>query len=727
MKNRSPVPVPRKDKVAKVPVIMQFENLECGAVSLAMILGYYGKWIAPGIVRADTGPCRDGANAENIAKAARSYQLEADVERLEAGEFLEKAVFPCIVHWNYVHFLVVKGIRRGKIYINDPKGGTYAVTRDEFSKGFSGFCVFLRPGSDFTPSGHRKTLPEFILRHLKGAKTSLIFVLLVTLLTSLLTLAEQGMNRVYIDRLIKGLDADWVSPFILLFTIIAAAHIILGLVQAYYMLRINGKMAVSDNAAFMEHMLRLPISFFTQRLPGDINIRRDMNSEISASLVQTFGPLFLQAVMMILFLTVMVGYSPFLALIGVSGVVLNALMNRLISGKRVNIMRRQMSDQGQLTGTLAAGIQTIETIKASGAENGFFELWSGYQANVAASQVQFSTISQVLGAVPALVTQLSGNIVLMAGVYLIMHQRFTPGMLLAFQGILNIFNQPAAQLINASKDMQEMRTKMERIDDVMETPVDPMWKDEPVSGTMSYEKLSGQLTMKNVSFGYSRLDPPLIRDFNLELKPGKSVAFVGASGCGKSTLTKLISGLCQPWTGEITFDGTPLTELETSILRGSLAIVDQDITLFEDTIANNLTMWDHTIEDFEVYLAAKDAQIHQDILKRDRGYQHVMLPEGKDFSGGQRQRMEIARVLAQDPTIIILDEATSALDARTEYDVVRSIKDRGITCIVIAHRLSTIRDCDEIIVLDHGAVMERGSHNELLSRDGLYANLIKSE
>ncbi|MBQ7678348.1 MAG: ATP-binding cassette domain-containing protein, partial [Butyrivibrio sp.] len=290
-----------------------------------------------------------------------------------------------------------------------------------------------------------------------------------------------------------------------------------------------------------------------------------------------------------------------------------------------------------------------------------------------------------------------------------------------------IFNKPANQLIDAGRDIQEMRTKMERIDDVMEEENDPMWKDDPMREDVSYDKLKGQVSMKGVSFGYSRLDEPLIRDFNLDLAPGKSVALVGPSGCGKSTITKLISGLYQPWAGEITFGGVPLRDLDPSVLRGSLAIVDQDIILFEDTIANNLSMWDSTIEDFELYLAANDAQIHEDILRREKGYQHVMLPEGRDFSGGQRQRLEIARVLAQDPSIIILDEATSALDAKTEFDVVRSIRDRGVTCIVIAHRLSTIRDCDEIIVLDHGLVVERGTHNELLRKDGRYAELVKSE
>lgn len=732
MSKKHSIPKPVTSGIADVPVIMQYENQESGAVSLSMILGYYGKWLAGGTVKEDVGPCRDGANAYHIAKAAQSYGLNADVQKLKSDEFFQKASFPCIVHWQYTHFLVVKGVKKGDVYINDPKKGDYRISKKAFEERYTGFCIFFEPSESFVPEGHRKTLTEFIKERLNHMSVALLFVLITTFLISMLTIFRQGMTRLFLDRLITGDYGSWEKPFLYLLSAVTVVELIVQAIKAYYMNRINGKISVVSSTSYMWHVLKMPLSFFASRLTGDINFRKKLSVEVAGKLVTIFGPLVLQIIMMALYLGIMVSYSVILAIIGVASVLINAIIGRVIAKKITRITREQMTSNGIMGGTLSAGIQMIETIKASGAENGYFELWSGYQANVVAQQNKANKVNQHLGMVPQIVSGISGNLVLIVGALLIMHGQFTPGSLMAFQGILTLFTAPANALIGFRKDLQEMHADMERIDDVMETEEDISWRkreseDNSSSQEETYKKLSGQLTMKDISFGYSRLDDPLIENFNLDLKPGKSVAFVGPSGCGKSTLAKLISGLYQPWKGSITFDGKDLLDIDNSVFRGSLAVVDQDIILFEDTIENNIKMWDNTIENFEMILAARDAQIHYDIMKREDGYRHKLAPEGKDFSGGERQRLEIARVLAQEPTIIILDEATSALDAKTEFDVVQGIKDRGITCIVIAHRLSTIRSCDEIIVLEHGHVMERGTHNELLKKDGLYAELVKSE
>ena len=706
--------------VAKVPVVMQMEALECGAASLTMILAYYGKWIPLEQVRKDCGVSRDGSNAKNVLKAARSYGLTAKGYRYEPEQLREKGKFPCIIHWNFNHFVVLCGFRGNKAVLNDPANGNYSVSMETFDKSFTGICLMFEPTDSFEPGGKPKSVLSFAKKRLVGTGFAIAFVVLATVITSLIGMIQPAFARIFLDRLLTNENPEWFYPFLGLLAFLSVIQIIVAFIE--------GKLAVIGDTSFLWKVLRMPMEFFSQRMAGDIQQRQDSNGTIANDLVNTFAPLVLNAIMMIFYLAVMLRYSWALTLIGIASILINLIMSRIISKKRVNITRVQMRDEGKLAGSTVAGIEMVETIKASGAENGYFEKWSGYQASVNTQQVKYAKLNEYLGMIPNLVSQLTGIVVLILGVFFTIQGNFTDGMIMAFQGFLTSFTEPAMTLISAGQTIQEMRTQMERIEDVMEYPTDINYKNETDdNGDTEYDKLSGRLEMRNVTFGYSRLDEPLIENFNLTLEPGRRVAFVGGSGCGKSTLSKLISGLYQPWSGEILFDGKPIKDIDRSVFTGSLAVVDQDIILFEDTIRNNIKMWDSSIEDFEMILAAKDAQLHEDIMQRDGGYNYVITEGGKDFSGGQRQRMEIARVLAQDPTIIIMDEATSALDAKTEYDVVRSIKDRGITCIVVAHRLSTIRDCDEIIVLDHGKVAERGTHDELYALNGYYTQLISNE
>lgn len=711
---------------ADVPVIMQMEALECGAASLAMVLAYYGKWLPLEQVRFDCGVSRDGSNARNILKAARSYGLAAKGYRYEPNDLRRDGKFPCIIHWNFNHFVVLDGFRGNKAILNDPAKGKYAVSLKTFDDSFTGICLLFEPTEDFTPGGKPPSVLAYAKKRLKGAGSAVAFAAITALITAITGVISPAFSRVFVDRLLTGKNPEWFIPFIIGLSFLGILQLVVGWINAVYSLKINGKLAMVGSTTFMWKVLRMPMEFFSQRMAGDIQGRQSSNASIAGSLVNTFAPLALNVVMMVFYLVVMIRYSLLLTVIGILSVLINLVFSNIISKKRINITRVQMRDSGKLAGATVAGIEMIETIKASGAENGFFEKWAGYQASANTQQVKFQKLNQLLGQLPALVSSVCNTAVLMVGVYLAMQGRFTVGMIMAFQGFLGSFISPATSLISAGQSLQEMRTEMERIEDVMRYPTD-VPEDEPVNDNCEYDKLSGNIEMKNVTFGYSRLAEPLIENFNLSLKTGSRVAFVGPSGCGKSTLSKLISGLYKPWSGEILFDGKKISEIDRSVFTGSLAVVDQDIILFEDTIANNIKMWDNSIEDFEMIMAARDAQLHEDIMQREGGYQYKMTEGGKDFSGGQRQRMEIARVLAQDPTIIILDEATSALDAKTEYNVVNSIKDRGITCIVVAHRLSTIRDCDEIIVMDNGRVAERGTHDELMKKGGMYAELVTNE
>ena len=727
MKAAQKIKAPIAKGVAKVPVVMQMEALECGAASLAMVLAYYGKWVPLEQVRLDCGVSRDGSNARNILRAARSYGLTAKGYRYEPEGLVENGEYPCIIHWNFNHFVVLNGFRGNKAVLNDPAKGTYTVPMSTFDESFTGICLFFEPSETFVPGGKPQSMLQYAKKRLAGAGSAIAFVTLTAVISSLLGIVTPAFSRIFLDRLLTGENPEWLTPFTLTLAGISIVQFVVAWIQAVYSLRINGKLAMMGNTTFMWKVLHMPMEFFSQRMAGDIQGRQSTNAMIAQQLVGTLAPLALNAAMMVFYLVVMLRYSVLLTLIGLVSILANLIFSKMISKKRVNLTRVQMRDAGKLAGTTVAGIEMIETIKASGAENGFFEKWAGYQASVNVSEVRFRRMNQLLGLLPMLVSSICSTAVLMTGVFLAMQGTFTVGMLMAFQGFLSAFVAPAMTLISAGQTLQEMRTDMERIEDVMKYPTDAVFEESVGDDDAEYDKLSGSIELRNVTFGYSRLAEPLIRDFSMTLRPGDRVAFVGPSGCGKSTLSKLISGLYQPWSGEILFDGRPISQIDRCVFTGSLAVVDQDIILFEDTIANNIKMWDNSIEDFEMIMAARDAQLHEDIMQREGGYQYRLNEGGTNLSGGQRQRMEIARVLAQDPTIVILDEATSALDAKTEYDVVRSIKDRGITCIVVAHRLSTIRDCDEIIVLEQGGVVERGTHEELMKNGGAYTRLISNE
>jgi len=718
---------PAKKGAVKVPVIMQMEALECGAASLAMILAYYGKWIPLEQVRVDCGVSRDGSNMKNVFLAAQSYGLEVHGYRMEMEGLKESATFPCIIHWNFNHFVVLNGFRGNKAVINDPARGTVQVPMDQFDEAFTGLVMTFAPGENFVPSGKRKSTVSFARKRLKGAAPAVVFIVMTSVITYLFGIINPVMSRIFMDRLLTGRAPEWLDRFILVMAALAVFQLAVQWAQTVYNLKINGKMAIEGNASFMWKVLRLPMEFFSQRMTGDILQRQGTNASIAGTLVNTVAPLALNTLMMIFYLVVMLRYSVVMTLVGVASLALNLAVARYLSAKRVNLTRVQMRDAGKLASTTMAGISMTETIKSSGAEDGFFRKWSGYQASVNTQEVKFNTLNARIGLIPQLISTVSNYMVMFLGVGLAMNGNFTLGMITTFQGLLTSFMEPAMTLVTAGQTIQEMRTEMERVEDVMEYPDDPAMTFGADSTEGDYAKLKGEVELRNVTFGYSRLGNPVVSDFSMHLKPGSRIAIVGASGCGKSTISKLITGLYRPWSGEILFDGMPLSRIPRNIFTGSVAMVDQDIVLFEDTIANNIRMWDESIADFEVILAARDAQIHDDILKRPGGYQAKLTENGRDLSGGQRQRLEIARVLAQDPSIIIFDEATSALDAKTEYELVKAVRDRGISCIVVAHRLSTIRDCDEIIVLDRGCVVERGTHEELFARGGAYTELVTSE
>ncbi len=803
---------PAGKMAGKVPQIMQMEALECGAACLAMICAYWGKWIPLEKVRSDCGVSRDGSSALNVVKAARSYGFDARGFRYEPNELNERGHFPCICHMGFSHFIVVRGFKGDKVYVNDPARGELKMPLEEFDRTFTGVALQFDPTEDFEPGGKPASIKGFALERLRGASSAMAFVAITSAVAAFMGTVSPLMSQVFLDRLLTQKNPEWLGPFMALLIAFGVVQVTISALNAIYLLRVQGKMSATSNASFMWKILHMPMDFFSQRMSGDIMQRMGTNASIAQMLVGQLAPLLINVVMLVVYLVLMVAYSPLLASVGIASVLIQLVCARCLSSKRVNATRVAMRDSANLSSATMAGISMIDTLKAQGVEPGFFRRWSGFQASVNSQSTKMERETRLLNMVPSFVSAACNAAVLGLGVWLIIAGEFTSGALLSMQSLISQFSAPAQSLIGVMQTFQELRTDMERIKDVMDYPYDPLAlpddvtqeaegeKDEPAAegepaacdvaagkaaqvagegatpgsgaavgeaaastgaaageaaasadaaageaaasvgasvgvaasapapaAPVSLEKLHGDVELRHVTFGYSRLADPVVTDFSLHVRPGGCVALVGASGCGKSTIAKLVSGLYMPWEGEVLMDGRPLAEVPRSVRTGSIAVIDQDIVLFHDTIANNIRLWDSSIEDYEVILAARDACIHDVIMTKPDGYKHVLNEGGRDLSGGQRQRLEIARALAMDPTVLVMDEATSALDAQTEAKLMSAVRKRGITLILVAHRLSTVRDADEIIVFDKGRVVERGTHEELYKADGVYTSLVSRE
>lgn len=713
-------------KKKKVPVIMQMEALECGAACVCMIAAYYKKWIPLTQVRSDCGVSRDGSVAKNMLAAARSYGFKTAGYKLEP-EALGSITLPAIIHWNFNHFVVLCGIdyNKKKAYINDPARGRVVVDMDEFDQAFTGIALTLVPTEEFKPEGKQKSVISFAKRCLKGAAFPFVLAMLLSIAVLVIDMATPIFQKIFVDNLLNGKNPEWTYPFLGIMFALLIFQVLVACVRSFYWLKIQGKFAVTASANFMWHVLRLPMDFFSQRYVGDVVSRQESTANIALILIEKIAPLVPSVVSMFFYLFIMINWSLPLTIIGLSATIINMFIVRYTSKKILNFQRVLVPSQGKLSSVTYSGFEMIETIKATGAESGYFERWAGYYSKQNNANIALAKFTQYFGQLPDIIENLASCLLLFSGIYLIMKGQFTIGMLTAFQSYLSRLLSPLNDMMDLYKDIIEMRCEMERVEDVLDYKTDV--DDTKVEINRDERKLKGELELNDITFGYGKLNKPLLEHFNLSVKPGGWVAIVGGSGSGKSTVAKLITGLYKPWSGDIKFDGLKREEIDPYRFHSSVSMVDQDKVMFHDTIKNNIRMWDESIEDFAVTLAAKDSDIHEAIITRPDGYNHVLSEGGKDFSGGQCQRIEIARALAQEPTVMILDEATSALDAKTEKKVMENIRKIGCTCIVVAHRLSTIRDCDEIIVLDKGEVVERGTHDELMALGGKYKELVITE
>lgn len=713
-------------KRVKTPTILQMEAVECGAAALAIVMGYYGKIVPLEELREACGVSRDGSKASNVVKAARNYGFTAKGFRREPADLREMKL-PVIVFWNFNHFLVVEGFGKGRVYLNDPGTGPRTVSDEEFDQAFTGVVLAIEPGPDFKPGGRRRGILAGLKTRVPITEPALAYLILAGLALVIPGLVLPAFTKVFVDEyLIKQMDS-WVKPLLVGMAVTMFIHGILVWLQQYYLTRFHTKLALSTSSKFFWHVLRLPVSFYSQRSAGDISGRVNINNRVAELLTGDFATTLLSVIMVVFYAVLMFSYDVVLTLVGILIAALNVMFLRAVSRKRSDLNQRLANDAGKLVGTSMNGLQLMETLKASGMESDFFTKWSGYQAKLLNSQQEMGAVGVMLIAVPPLLTSLNTVVLLSLGGMRVMDGYLTIGTLVAFQSLMASFMGPINQLVSMGAKIQAMAGDMNRLDDVLAHRLDPQ-----VAAGMAPEasppaaRLEGYLELRNLTFGYSRLEPPLIENFNLTLRPGARVALVGTSGCGKSTISKLVMGLYEPWEGEILFDGKPRETYPRQTLINSLSIVSQEIALFEGSLRDNLTMWDNTVAEDQYLRAAKDACIHDVLASRPGGYDSQVHEGGGNFSGGQRQRIEIARALAINPRILVLDEATSALDPITEMQLDDNLRRRGCTCLIVAHRLSTIRDCDEIIVLHKGKVVQRGTHEEMSQVDGLYATLMHS-
>ena len=702
-------------------MVMQMEAVECGAASLSMILAYFGKWLPLEQVREACCVSRDGSSMKNILIAAKHYGLEPSAYKVSAEGLA--GMEPAIIHWNFEHFVVFKGMKNGKACLNDPGIGPVKVPMDEFRRSFTGVAMTFELTDRFQRSGHPTSIFSYVKRNMSGAKGAFWLTFVFALLSAFVTMALPLFTRVFFDEILSGRNPQWTKVFFWLMAILAVFNFVVVLWQQRYAKRIAGQLALRGNTNFLRHLMRLPMSFFAMRFVGDLQQRQRLNETITHSLVEVLAPQFINVVLLVLYLILMLSYNYTLTLIGVVAALVNLGIVRYYSRRRLDMVRSTQQSEGKYYSATVSCLENIESIKAAGAEEGFFQYWSGLWTRKFNKEREMHIQQSEMGLLPSLTQNLLSISVLLVGAWYILQGDLSIGMLMAFQGFMSAFIAPVEQIVHAGQQLIEMRSQMERVEDVMKYP-----EDRYSEGRASEAgKLLCELELRDVTFGYNPMNPPLIEHFNLHLKAGESVAFVGSSGCGKSTLAKLISGLYKPWSGEILFDGRPIESIPNDEFTASVAVVSQDITLFDDTLAQNIRMWDQSVEDFVVRLACDDAQLHNDIVKRPEGYATKVVRGGQNFSGGQCQRIEIATALAREPMILIMDEATSALDPTTEDHLMRRIREMGITQVVVAHRLSTIRDCNQIIVMEAGHVVQRGTHEELMRQDGRYRELMNSE
>ena len=721
-----PVPKGRKPSKVRTPTVLQMEAVECGAASLAMVLGHYGRHVPLEELRIACGVSRDGSRASNVLKAARSYGLNAKGMQMEPAALAE-VQGPAILFWEFNHYVVYDGMGsrfvRQVVYINDPAKGRRVVSMEDFDGSFTGVVLTFEPGNTFRKGGRKPGVMSAMPARLRGTSGTMLAALIASFLLVVVGASVPALSRTYIDMFLLGNQTSVLGVlFAAMGSAVLLTAVLTGLQQANLL---RGRIISStlSSARFFRHLLRLPVTFFAQRNPADLVQRLQSNDAVAETLARDLAAAGVDTVVVVLYALLLWTYDPQLTVVGVLIALLNVVAMRIVIRIRATGTQKLRADSARLTNTSYSGLQLIETMKATGGENGYFRRWAGQHATTLDTQQRLGVPSAVLAVVAPTLAALNSAMILLIGGMRAVEGHLSVGLLVAFQALVTSFTAPITRLNGVAGRIQDFAADVARLKDVESFPVDALYtRREPDAST---RRLKGHVTLENITFGYNPLDKPLLTEFSLSVGPGHQVALVGGSGSGKSTVSRLISGLYSPWEGIIRIDGQRLDEISRSALSASVSFVDQDVFLFEGTVRDNVALWDPSITDEAVVAALQDAAIHDPISRRPGGIHSRVEQDGRNFSGGQRQRLEIARALVRRPSILVLDEVTSALDAETEQTIIDNLRRRGCACVVIAHRLSTVRDSDEIVVLDSVTVVERGRHEDLVAAGGAYAELVK--
>jgi NHLM bacteriocin system ABC transporter peptidase/ATP-binding protein len=717
----------RPGRVRATPTVLQMEAVECGAAALAAVLAYYGCWRPLEELRVACGVSRDGSRASNILKAARQYGLSGKGYRKEPAQ-LGELPLPSILHWNFNHFVVLEGIRGSWAYINDPGSGRRRVSLTELSECFTGVVLAFEPTAQFRRDGAPPRAVPMLWRMLAGSRSGLALVALISLTLVLPGIIVPAFARLFVDDVVIGRSAGWIGPLLTGMALTAVLRALIVALRQVYLLRLETKLGLAMASRFLWHVLRLPVGFFTQRHAGDIAARVAASQDIAQLLSGELATTVLDLAMLGLFAVAMAAYDVQLAAVAVLLGLLSLVALRFVGRSRVDLARTLAQDRGRLSAATVDVIHTIETIKSAGVEHDAFARWAGHHARTMGATQALDRKTVLIGLLPPVLSTFGNAAILGIGSLRIMHGAMSVGDLVAFQTLAASFLEPIARLVGLATRLQQIKADLARVSDVLSYPVEHhAAQPEAETAPAGPARLSGAITLKDVTFGYDRTAQPLIESFSLDVRPGQRIALVGGSGSGKSTLGRLICGLYPVWSGEVRFDGRPLGEIPRGVLANSLAYIDQDVFLFAGTVRENISLWDDSVDEAQLARALRDAAIFDEVSLRPGLYDHVLIEDGLNFSGGQRQRLEIARALVGEPSILVLDEATAALDPIVEAQIDANIRRRGCTCIIIAHRYSTIRDCDEIIVLKKGRVVGRGTHAELMESCPHYVALRRSE